>query len=269
MPVQSQTRKERKAAERAQWEREQRHKAEEDELRHRLRMDSLVNAQKIAAEQAAKAEADKREQDAQRRQQEAEAKVQQEQAAQAAAMQEVEVNDPCGDYQGAAEAIFGRGMAEDLDQQLSVDIARNNAIEELASQLSTKVQALVSNYRKQERKMVKRESLSRVEALTQNVIDQTTSYRIACRKTLTYVKDGVQMYKTYVVVELNEDQVLNSIFSHIQRDGSLKMRTNYQAFKQEFDENFKNQHIEPVEISDDEEEARERMGERNDDQYQE
>lgn len=46
MPAQAQSRKEKKAAKKEAWEREQRQKAEEDEMRHKMRMDSIAKANK-------------------------------------------------------------------------------------------------------------------------------------------------------------------------------------------------------------------------------
>lgn len=242
MPAQAQTHKEKKQAQKEQWEREQRQKAEEDELRHQIRMDSLRNAGKVAAEKEAKAEAE-------RRTAEAEAKAAQKKAEEAAALQEKEFNEPCDDYMSTADVIYGRGTGEDFEQQMSADIARTSALEELASQLSTKVQALVSKYQKQERKKTKRESISRIEGLTMTEVDQTTSYRIACRKTTTYIQDGERLYKTYMVVELNEDILLSNLYKKIQKDEELKVDADYNSFKQEFDEHFKNESQEVLENS--------------------
>lgn len=52
LPVQAQTRKDKKAAQKAQWEMQQQQQREEAELRHKMRMDSLANAQKDAEEKA-------------------------------------------------------------------------------------------------------------------------------------------------------------------------------------------------------------------------
>lgn len=242
MPVQAQTHKEKKQAKKEQWEREQRQKAEEDELRHKLRMDSIRNAGKVAAEKEAKAEAE-------RRTAEAEAKAKQKKAEEAAALQEKEFNEPCDDYMSTADVIYGRGSGEDFEQQLSADIARTAALEQLASQLSTKVQAMVTNYRKQARKNTKRESISRIEGLTVTEVDQAVGYRIACRKTVTYVQDGERLFKTYMVVELNEDILLSNIYKKLQQDPELSVDASYNQFKQEFDENFKNQSQEVLENS--------------------
>ena len=60
MPVNAQSRKDKKAAKKAQWEMEQKQQREEAELKHKLRMDSIANAGKVAEEQARKAEAERR-----------------------------------------------------------------------------------------------------------------------------------------------------------------------------------------------------------------
>lgn len=242
MPANAQTRKDKKAAQKEAWQREQRQQAEEDELRHKLRMDSIRNAGKVAAEKEAKAEAE-------RRTAEAEAKAAQKKAEEAAALEEKEFNEPCDDYVSTADVIYGRGSGEDFEQQLSADIARTAALEQLASQLSTKVQAMVTNYRKQARKNTKRESISRIEGLTVTEVDQATGYRIACRKTMTYVQDGERLFKTYMVVELNEDVLLSSLYKKIQKDDELNVEADYQSFKKDFDDNFKNKSQEVLENS--------------------
>lgn len=239
-PMSAQSRKDKKEAAKAQWEMEQQQQREEAQLRHQMKMDSLANAQKVAEQKAAKAEAE-------RRAAEAEAKARQKKAEEAVALQEVEFNEPCMDFESTAELIRARGIGEDLEQQLSVEMARSAAIEELGSQISTKVQALLMNYKKSVRENLKRESLRRVEGLTMTEVDQATGYRIACRKTTTYVQNGERIFKTYMVVELGADQLLKPIYDGIQKDDELKIDADYNAFKKEFDEHFKNQSEEALE----------------------
>lgn len=150
------------------------------------------------------------------------------------------------DYQSTANTIYARGTGEDYEQQLSVEMARSAAIEELGSQISTKVQALVMNYKKSVRQNLKRESMRRIEGLTMTEVDQTTGYRIACRKTMTYVQNGERIFKTYVVIELGEDQLLKPIYDGLQKDDELKIDGDYQSFKKEFDEHFKNKSAEAI-----------------------
>lgn len=244
LPIQAQSRKDKKAAEKEQWELQQQQQREEAELRHKLRMDSIANAQKVAelkaaaAEQARKEAAEKAE--AERRAAEADAKARQKKAEEAAALEEKEFNEPCMDFESTANLIRARGIGEDFEQQLSAEMARSAAIEELGSQISTKVQALLSNYKKSVRQNLKRESLRRVEGMTMTEVDQATGFRIACRKTTTYVQNGERIFKTYMVIELGEDQLLKPIYDEIQKDAELKIDTDYQSFKKEFDDHFKN-----------------------------
>lgn len=240
MPVNAQSRKDKKAAKKAQWEMEQKQQREEAELRHKLRMDSIANAKKTAEQKAAKEEAE-------RRAAEAEAKAKQRKAEEAAALQEQDFDEPCADYISTADVVYGRGSGEDFEQQLSADIARTAAIEQLAAQLATKVQAMVTNYRKQARKNTKRETLGRIEGLTLTEVDQAVGFRIACRKTKTYIQDGERIFKTYMVVELNEDIMLSAIYKKLQQDPEMNVDANYNQFKQEFDEHFKNKSEEVLE----------------------
>lgn len=60
-PVMGQTRKDKKAAQKAEWEAEQQRKAEEAKLLHELKMDSIRNAKQAQEEAAAKAEREKAE----------------------------------------------------------------------------------------------------------------------------------------------------------------------------------------------------------------
>ena len=163
VPANAQTRKEKKAAEKAKWEQQQQFDAEEAALRHQIRMDSIANAKRVEEEKAAEAAA--------------RAKAR----AEAQAAQEVEVVVPCGDYYSTSEIIRALGVGEDYDQQMAVELARSAALEEMASQINTSVQAIVSNYKKTMRINLTRESKQRMEGMTLTAVEQSTGYRIACR----------------------------------------------------------------------------------------
>mgnify|MGYP003312864996 CR=1 FL=1 len=92
VPTTAQTRKERKAAEKAKWEQQQQFDAEEAALRHQIRMDSIANAKRVEEEKAAEATA--------------RAKAR----AEAQAAQEVEVSEPCSELYTTATLIRGRGI---------------------------------------------------------------------------------------------------------------------------------------------------------------
>ena len=220
VPAGAQTRKDKKAAEKAKWEQQQQFDAEEAALRHQLKMDSLANAKRVAEEKAAEAAA--------------RAKAR----AEAQAAQEVEVSEPCSEFYTTATLIRGRGIGEDYDQQMAVELARSAALEELASQINTSVQALVSNYKKSMRINLTRESKQRMEGMTLTAVDQSTGYRIACRQTTSYVLNGEKLFKHYMVVEVAKDELLEPIYEGIQEDEELKLDMDYQQFAEEFDKNF-------------------------------
>lgn len=220
LPANAQTRKERKAAEKAKWEQQQQFDAEEAALRHQIRMDSIANAKRVAEEKAAEAAA--------------RAKAR----AEAQAAQEVEVEEPCSEFYTTATLIRGRGVGEDYDQQMAVELARSAALEEMASQINTCVQSLVSNYKKTMRINLTRESKQRMEGMTMTAVDQSTGYRIACRKTTSYVLNGEKLFKHYMVVEVNKDDILEPIYQGIQEDEELKLDMDYQKFAEEFDKNL-------------------------------
>ncbi len=220
VPASAQTRKDKKAAEKAKWEQQQQFDAEEAALRHQLKMDSIANAKRVAEEKAAE--------------EAARAKAR----AEAQAAQEVEVSEPCSELLTNATLIRGRGIGEDYDQQMAVELARSAALEELASQINTSVQALVSNYKKSMRINLTRESKQRMEGMTMTAVDQAMGYRIACRKTTSYVLNGEKLFKHYMVVEVAKDELLEPIYQGIQEDEELKLDMDFNQFAEEFDKNL-------------------------------
>lgn len=220
VPTTAQTRKERKAAEKAKWEQQQQFDAEEAALRHQIRMDSIANAKRVEEEKAAEAAA--------------RAKAR----AEAQAAQEIEVSEPCSELYTTATLIRGRGIGEDYDQQMATELARVAALEELASQINTSVQAIVSNYKKTMRINLTRESKQRMEGMTLTAVEQSTGYRIACRQTTSYVLNGEKLFKHYMVVEVAKDELLEPIYEGIQEDEELQLDMDYQKFAEEFDKNL-------------------------------
>lgn len=246
-PAQAQSRKDKKQAQKEQWERELRQQAEEDELRHQMRMDSLRKVQQREAEIEAEVKEARLRAEEERRATEAEAKARQKRQDEIQDLQGVKFDEPCMDFESTATLIRARGVGEDEEQQASVEAARSAAIEELGSQLSTKVQSLVMNYKKNIRAGKRRESLRRIEGLTMTEVDQATGYRVACRETKLFYEDGKPLYKTFMVIELGEDMLLKPIYDGIQKDEELKVDADYKSFKKDFDEHFKNKSQEALE----------------------
>ena len=220
VPATAQTRKDKKAAEKAQWEQEQKFAAEEAALRHQIRMDSIANAKRVAEEQAAAAAA--------------KAKAE----ADAKAAQEVEVSEPCEEYYSTKDLIRGRGVAESPIQQVAMAQARVLAVEEFAAQVQTTVQSVATN----NMAALSGEDGMEVKVLfnnkTKNIVDQTTGFRIVCRKTTTSMKNGTKIYRHYMVVELDMETILKPLYDEIQKDEATKLELSLEEFTEEFEKHF-------------------------------
>ena len=216
----AQTRKDKKAAEKAQWEQQQKFAAEEAALRHQIRMDSIANAKRVAEEQAAAAAA--------------KAKAE----ADAKAAQEVEVSEPCEEYYSTKDLIRGRGVAESPIQQVAMAQARVLAVEEFAAQVQTTVQSVATN----NMAALSGEDGMEVKVLfnnkTKNIVDQTTGFRIVCRKTTTSMKNGTKIYRHYMVVELDMETILKPLYDEIQKDEATKLELTLDEFSEEFEKHF-------------------------------
>ena len=220
VPATAQTRKDKKAAEKAQWEQQQKFAAEEAALRHQIRMDSIANAKRVAEEQAAAAAA--------------KAKAE----ADAKAAQEVEVSEPCEEYYSTKDLIRGRGVAESPIQQVAMAQARVLAVEEFAAQVQTTVQSVATN----NMAALSGEDGMEVKVLfnnkTKNIVDQTTGFRIVCRKTTTSMKNGTKIYRHYMVVELDMETILKPLYDAIQKDKDTKLELSLEEFSEEFEKHF-------------------------------
>lgn len=225
-PVFSQSRQDIKAAEKARWEQQQRQEAEISELRHQIRKANLSNEQ---SSMTAQIEAQKQ----------AEERARQREIEKAA--QEVVVDMPCGEYLSTSEQLRALGTGEDYDQQFAIDIARTEALYELASQISTHVQAIQSKYNKSSRisgKNPSRESSSRIEQMINTSVDEATGYRIICRKSTSYILNGEKLYKGYVAIEIDADEILKPLYEEMQAEADLELDADYEKFKEEFNQQF-------------------------------
>ena len=254
MPTQAQTRKDKKAAAKAQWEMEQQQKREEAELRHQLRMDSIANAQKVAAQKAAAAEAE-------RRQKEEEAKAEAQRQAAVMAAQEVELDEPCMDAASTSTTIRARGIGESLQHQAARTKAQTQALRDLAAKINVSVKSLLKSYVNDEMTDMMNDEMSstnmyieeKMQNMVKQVVDQNLSYSVACEQTKTYMKNNRKVYKCYMVVQVGKDEVLKPIFEEIQKENSIRLNMDYKKFKRNLIKNLKNNsktypHFAPMEL---------------------
>lgn len=253
VPSYSQTRKEKKAAEKARWEMEQKHQQEEAELRHKLRMDSIANASKKAEEKAAAEEQARKEAleryEAQQRKAEAEAKAEEERQAAIRAAQETAIDEPCMDASPDATYIRARGIAESLQHQMARTKAQSGALRDLAAKVGVTVKSVLKSYVQEESTDVMTDETSasgmyieeKVQNMVKQVVDQNLSYSTYCEETRTYMKNNRKMYKCYMTVQAEKEAVLKPLYDQIQKDDKLRLESDYQKFTEEFDKEFDKQ----------------------------
>ncbi|MBR5442926.1 MAG: hypothetical protein IKV22_00890 [Paludibacteraceae bacterium] len=224
-PIYAQTRKDIKEAETERWKQQQRQEAEISELRHDIRKANLLSEQAAMNAQI----------DAQKKAEERAKEKAREEAA-----KEVVDNMPCGEYFSTKEVLRAMAFGEDYDQQFAIDIARSEAQYALASQISSYVQALHSHYNKSSRisgsgRPTSRESSSRIEQMINTSVDQAIGYRIICRKSTSYILDGEKLYKGYVAIEIDADEILQPLYDGMQADQELELDLDYERFKAELE----------------------------------
>ena len=224
IPVTAQSRKEKKAAETAQWEQTQKYQQDEAALRHQIKMDSIANAQKVAEEKA-KAEAD------------------------ALAAQETTLNEPCMEVRSTQEYILSRGVAESLNHQVARTKAQSNSLRDLAAKINTSVKSLLQYYfndKLKDQMSDETSSLSMyIEEETKNLVKQVTdenlSFSTYCEETRSYMKNNRKVYKCYMTIQVDKNSILKPTFEQIQQDEKIRMDMEYEKFVEEFNRIFDEQ----------------------------
>ncbi len=217
MPIQAQSRKEKKAAQKEQWEREQRQKAEEAELRHQMRMDSLRNAATPKEDKKAKLQ-----EEAEIAALEAELEIAKLKAANArkaiAARLGQKIYMPCIEesYDKPGEYMAGYGVAEDEEERGPGIINANRyAIAEITSKYIGMIKNGVSQYAKNvntrsNNKVKENELEGAAEAIGTKLIDK---YSNAICRDAEKADDGT--YTCYVAVHVPVKEVVNATIDEL------------------------------------------------------
>lgn len=247
MPAQAQSRKDKKAAKKANWEMEQQQQREEAELRHQMKMDSLRNIQKAKEEAEAKAKLDAERAEQARQKAEADEAARQKKAEEMAALQEVDITDePCTEVGSSESYIRSRGIGESLQQQMARTKAQTNAVRDLGAKIGTAVQALIKHYANEETISVMTDDASadgmsfeeKIQAMTKQKVDQNLSFSTFCEKTRSYMKNNKKIYKCYMTVQAGKDELMKPVYEEIQKAANSKLNLDYKSFSEEFDKEF-------------------------------
>ena len=255
MPSQAQSRKERKAAEKAAWEARQQFIKDSTEIANKQRLDEMKKAPQEAAEKAAAEEKARREAaakaDAEKRQREAEEKAKQQVSQNAKEQEEVDVEDPCEAWNSSTEDLIrGHGVGVDTDQAGAEMEAHALADRNLEQQLS---KIFMNVFRRQYDKANKDgedgefASFNRMQDKIKSVVkNQSSTSVICCNKTRKFKNaKGKKLYKCYIVVEISAEKASRAAFELLQQaekgDGLLK-DINYEDFDKDFkEENLNNE----------------------------
>ena len=119
---------------------------------------------------------------------------------------------------------------------MAKDMARSNALNELASMVSASVTTLYKDY-------AKRREHNQVEDLGRNTdqmittwVEQTVQgYRTTCEKYTYKDANGRRTYVCYLVVELNKEDMARSLYRELSKDEMLRLDYDYEKFKSDFE----------------------------------
>ncbi len=154
--------------------------------------------------------------------------------------QEVEVSAPCPyeQFPSTKDLLRGHGVGVDRNQQFSVEKARAHALNDLASQIATAVDAVMEMT--DESWDVNASSSYAGHALQEikTAVSKTTGYTIVCRKTMAYVQDGIKMMKTVIVVELETETAIKTAYNTLSKAPEVKFEQSYDDFDKTFNEHI-------------------------------
>ena len=218
MPAQAQSRKEKKAAQKEQWEREQRQKAEEDALRHQMRMDSLKNAQAEQAAAAAKAKADQAKRDAE---------------AEIIRQQQMVAEMPCQTYDDA-DWFYATGVKRFKQNQINLTPTAllRSTRQQLLQKLQGKYQQVIDDYFDQMETEDGEYARQHIESAGRQVINQliNETYEV-CRKQ-TQLPDAEGFLTMYMAIKVSKKEVVEKSIDKISEEQEMKTRFNEKKFRE-------------------------------------
>ena len=224
MPSQAQSRKDKKAAKKAQWEMEQKQKQEEAELRHKIHMDSIRNAQAEKEAAAAKAKANQ----AKREAEDARIAAEAEQERRRNAVAEM----PCQAYDDA-DWFYATGMKRFKPSQanLTPTTLLRSTRQQLLQKLSGSFQQVVDDYFDQMETEDGEYARQHIESAGRQVMQQmiNETYEV-CRKQTQY-PDAEGYFTMYMSIKISKKDFVDKTANTLSRDEELKTRFNEKQFR--------------------------------------
>lgn len=210
-PAMGQTRKDKKAAKKAEWQTQQQQKAEENALLHQMKMDSIRNAQKA---------------------QEAKAKAEQEAAARAAYRNNTH-QMPCQMYDND-EWFYATGVRQfPISHINNAPTATLRATQLLMRQkLSSMYKAVLRDYFDQMDVDAMSSTASHIESAGDNVIKATINdtYEVCRENTDPDASGKVYMYMT---IKVSKKKFIDDVVKEITKETEMRVRFNEQKFRED------------------------------------
>lgn len=224
MPAQAQSRKDKKAAAKEQWEMEQRQKKEEAELRHQIEMQNLKNEQQAKEDAAAQAKIDAE-------------KARQEQAKRDAENEQIRKMNmvaemPCQTYDDA-EWFYATGVKRFKANQLNLTPTTllRSTRQQLLQKLQGKYQQVIDDYFDQMETEDGEYARQHIESAGRQVIQQLVNetYEV-CRKQ-TQLADAEGYYTMYMAIKVSKKEIIEKTINTLSEEQELKTRFNEKQFR--------------------------------------
>ncbi len=224
MPVNAQSRKDKKAAKKANWEMQQQQQREEAELRHQMKMDSLRSIQK--QKEAAEAEAA----DAKAKAQEAQAKrdAEAELIRQAQMVSEM----PCQSYDDD-DWFYATGVQRFKANQtnLTPTTLLRSTRQQLLQKLAGKYQQVVDDYFDQMETEDGGYARQHIESAGRQVMQQLINETYEVCRRQTQIPDGEGYYTMYMSIKVSKKEIVEKVVDKLGEEQEMKLRFNEKQFR--------------------------------------
>ncbi|MBQ7735943.1 MAG: hypothetical protein IJT61_08475 [Bacteroidales bacterium] len=216
-PVMGQTRKDKKAAKKAEWEVQQQQKAEENALLHQMKMDSIKNAQK-AQEAKAKAE------------QEAAAKAEKERQQQA---QYTTYQVPCWHADDEDYYYASASRRRGYNQQNTLATATLRAAnQQMQQKIKSAFKQVTRDYFDQMDINEKSDEASHIESAGERIVDTYLNDVLEyCREQTR--PDGEGMVIMYIGIKVSKKGLTDALAKGLSNDEKLRLRFDEQKFRED------------------------------------
>lgn len=217
MPMNAQSRKEKKAAAKAQWELEQRLKAEETELRHQMYMDSMKNVQKQQEAAAAKAEAEQAKREAE---------------AEYIRKKQMVSEMPCQCYDDSLW-FYATGVKRFKANQINLTPTTllRSTRQQLLQKLQGKYQQVIDDYFDQMETEDAEYARQHIESAGRQIMQQLVgdTYEV-CRKQ-TQIPDEEGYFTMYMAIKVSKKEMIEKTINTLREEQEMKTRFNEKQFR--------------------------------------